>query len=139
MFHVQKSALKRPVQKCCHNVHSNTLPPPSLTVLAAVHVVPLELVRREEVVEAVDECDVRPVEPAEDPTPRPRRPAGARAGVVHVGWAPLGEEAGVAEVAQALGRRDRQGEVLNVNRAFEKVILRSDVDSNTKDSSKKTV
>ena len=68
-----------------HKSESNALWPPThlavlepipqlLAVVAAVHVVALQLVRREEVSEAVEERDVGSIEPASNPIPHPPTP-----------------------------------------------------------------
>ena len=49
--------------------------PQLLALLTAVHVVALELISREEVGEAVEERDIRSVEPAGDPVPHPTAPS----------------------------------------------------------------
>ena len=45
-----------------------------LTMVAAVHIVPLQLVRREEICKAVQKGDIRSIEPAGNPIPHPPTP-----------------------------------------------------------------
>ena len=71
--------------------------PQLLALLTAVHVVALELISREEVGQAVEERDIRSVEPAGDPVPHPATPSLALP----------------AHTAHCLGGGDGQGQVLD--------------------------
>ena len=58
------------------HTHLAVLEPVSqfLAVVAAVHIVPLQLIRGEEICKAVQERDIRSVEPAGNPIPHPSTP-----------------------------------------------------------------
>ena len=71
--------------------------PQFLALLTAVHVVALELISGEEVGEAVEERDIRSVDPAGDPIPHPTAPSLALP----------------AHTAHCLGGGDGQGQVLD--------------------------
>ena len=86
-----------------------------LTSLAAVHVLSLEFVRREEVREAVDQRDVGPVQPPREQVERPREPssgtsATARAAAVRFRAARVGLL--VSESSQRFRGGNGQREVL---------------------------